>query len=164
MKYLEAYRELHRRGEFPGWAIRPFVGEIAALVQKHGATSLLDYGCGEGKQYSVELVHLAWGGLMPSLYDPGSEGRSWPPIGIYGGVICTDVAEHVPEEEVPAFCAALGRHAGSFLFVSVCCRLAKRKLPDGSNCHVTLKPLAWWEEQLRAHLREGCELVLRETP
>lgn len=162
MRLLGAYQQLHQQGQFPGWAIRPFVGRIATLIEQTGATSLLDYGCGEGKQYSVEHVHHRWG-IMPALYEPARPEYSAEPSPA-DGVICTDVLEHVPEEEVPALCARLCGLARKFLFVSVCCRPAKRLLPDGRNSHVTLKSVAWWAAQFAAHATDSLTVVLVETP
>lgn len=36
-----------------------------------------------------------------TLYDPGYEPYSTLPVGDFDGVICTDVLEHCPEEDIP---------------------------------------------------------------
>lgn len=154
---------MHQRGEFPGWSIRAYASQIGGLVRRTRAQTLLDYGCGEGKQYSVEGVHHGWG-VMPHLYEPARPEFALRPDGVFDGVICTDVLEHVPEAEVENVCRELGLYARRFLFVSICNRPAKRILPDGRNCHVTLMPRDRWQQLLQPHCLPGCELVVVETP
>lgn len=163
MELLEQYRLMHAQRQFPGTSLRPWLTEITGLVNKTGAQNLLDYGCGLGEQYTVEKWHSAWG-ILPTLYDPAVKGRDVRPKGTFHGVICTDVLEHVPDAEVGGVCADLCHYAERFLFVTVCCRAAKRILPDGRNAHITIKPAKWWDAQLKAYLKPDCRLVLRETP
>jgi|TARA_R110002020_G_scaffold84472_8_gene209245 hypothetical protein len=146
---IEQYKQLHKEGKFTGYSLIPHAPAITKLVQNHKATSLLDWGCGKGQQYHIARAHAAWG-FMPKLYDPAVGGISRKPVGKYDGVICTDVAEHVPEEDVPAFLTELVAHAKKFLFISVCTRPAKKNLPDGRNCHLCVKPEKWWLNQISA--------------
>ena len=44
----------------------------------------------------------------------------------------------------------------SFVFLSIACRPAKRKrLPDGRDVHVTIKPPKWWDAKLKKYARKG---------
>ena len=42
---------------------------IAKLVKETDSKTLLDYGCGKARQYTIENMHEEWG-FMPALYDP----------------------------------------------------------------------------------------------
>jgi hypothetical protein len=162
---IRQYRELHEEGHFAGLSILPWVEDIAALVRRTGAETLLDYGCGKGMQYVKHGAHEAWGGIMPHLYDPGVSGLSKPPEGLFDGVISTDVAEHIPEGEVDAYIEALKRHAGRFVFVSICCRPANRLLPDGRNAHLTIRRIKWWKKKFaRAFAGSSIIVDIREAP
>jgi hypothetical protein len=161
------YRELHRQGKFPGYSIVPYVPRISEIVIATGAQTLLDYGSGEGKQYHIARVHDAWGGIMPTLYDPAVPGLDTRPVGKFDAVISTDVLEHVPRQELRAVIADIYRYARLWCFITVCCRPAKpnKKLLDGRNVHVTVQPKAWWLRRLITQApRAGPALFMDFTP
>lgn len=162
---IPAYRTLHAAGRFPGFSIESYVERIAELVRESGAQSLLDYGCGAGKQYTEKRWHEAWG-IMPTLYDPAVPLFHVKPIGQFDGVITTDVLEHVPEDELAGVISDLVRLSRLWCFVSVCCRPAKpnKNLPDGRNAHVTIRPRAWWLERLFAAFDGHAEVNVAFTP
>ena len=158
------YRKLLRQGYCSGRSIVPFVQDIAELVRATRAKTLLDYGCGQGEQYLVDGVQRAWGGTVPTLYDPAWPAHDTLPPGAFDGVICTDVLEHLPESDVQDVLAELHRRAMRFLFLSVCCRKASKKLPDGRDPHQTIKPEEWWREAVGRHARKGLQVRLRFSP
>lgn len=163
MRYLEQYRRLHAEKKFPGMSMIPFAAEVAELVGEFKSRTILDYGCGLGLQYSRDKIFKLWGNQPPKLYDPAVDLFQVKPSGQFDGVICTDVAEHVPEDELPAFVADLAGYARQWALISVCCRPSKHiRFDDGENVHVTVKPFAWWQEYLAPHFT-GARLVLRET-
>ena len=143
----EQYRRLHRQGFFPGYSMLPFAKAIGELVERHDVYTLLDYGCGKGHQYLVMRAHKRWR-VLPHCYDPAVPGLDVMPPGMFGGVICTDVLEHVPEEEVVLVLARIFSRAKRFVFLTVCTREAKKKLPDGRNAHLTIRPEDWWRERV----------------
>lgn len=157
---IDEYRELHRRGKFDGHSMLPHKRRIAELVAKHRPGTLLDYGCGKGWQYTKWLAHETWGGLMPTLYDPAFPAHATKPDGRFHGVICTDVAEHVAPDEVPAFLADVFGYAERFVFLNVCCKPAVKNLPfSGRNCHLTVQPPEWWNARIAAADPVGIDIV-----
>lgn len=161
------YREIFESGDgFQGLSIRAHAKYIAQLVAATKAETLLDYGCGMALAYKhlgkKRPVHKQWGGVMPVLYDPAYDPFSERPEGTFHGVICCDVLEHVPEEELTQFLADVFSYAERFVFFTVCCRPAKRVLPNGLNAHVTVKPYDWWTRQVRK-FSKGKKVVLRES-
>ena len=161
MRLLDQYRQLHEGDTFPGLSIMPFVYDLKHVIRAHGSRSLLDYGSGKGRQYKAERVHEIWGVPIPYCYDPAAPGRDVKPAGQFDGVICTDVLEHIPEDELPEVIDEISGYAKQWAFLSVCCRLAKKSLPDGTNAHVTVKPFGWWQELLVPRFR--ATLILVET-
>jgi hypothetical protein len=163
---IPAYRGLHAQGKFPGYSIEPYVPRIAELIRSTEPTSLLDYGCGEGKQYTLRRVHDAWGGMMPTLYDPGVPRLDSRPTGQFDATISTDVLEHVPEAELDAVIADIAEYTRIWAFISVCCRPAKSNkwLPGGRNVHVTVKPKAWWVDRLVNQWPDRANLFIDFTP
>lgn len=166
MDYATTYGQMHERNpkSFSGYSIKPYVAEIAGLVQTCQPHRLLDYGSGKGYQYLALRVHEHWGGLLPYCYDPGVRQLRERPHGQFGGVICTDVMEHVEEKDVQRVLddifGLVDPLAHAFVFLAIACRPAKRKrLPDGRDVHVTIKPPEWWRERLAKYERPG--LVIR---
>jgi hypothetical protein len=161
--YAAMYGALHQKEKkFSGKSITPSVPAIARLVEQTNARRLLDYGCGKGKQYDEMRVHDAWGGNLPYRYDPGVKRFSERPKGAFDGVICTDVMEHIAEDDVDEVLADIfsflpeRRDGGvSFAYFYVACRPAKRKtLPDGRNVHLTVRPPVWWAMRFSAFARD----------
>lgn len=152
-KMLANYREMHRNAHFPGYTTLRFSRDIAELVIKHDAQTLLDYGSGKGHQYLEARVHAAWGNILPFCFDPGVVGLDRLPSGFFDGCLCVDVLEHVEEPDLELVLTTLTGRAKKFLFVTVCTRAANKTLPDGRNCHVTIRPLEWWWERIESAVK-----------
>lgn len=164
LDYGAMYSELHNNQKvFPGTSIKSYVSEIAQCVRLYRPRNLLDYGSGKGFQYLVGRVHENWGGLLPHCYDVGVRQLAEKPKGPFDGVICTDVMEHIDEPDVNEILADIfsmvpARDDGgtSFAFFAIACRPAARKrLPDGRDVHLTVKPPEFWEKKLESFAREG---------
>ena len=155
-RLLELYGEMHTRGEairgiapehtFAGTSLEPQVQHIRRLVAETGARSILDYGSGKGAQYRFESMEQYWGVERIVCYDPGYAPFSRLPEGKFDGVICTDVLEHCPEEDLNWIVDELFAFATKFVFASVACHPAKKRLPNGENAHCTVRPPQFWQE------------------
>ena len=166
-RLLELYREMHVRGEvirsvapentFPGASLVPQAHHIRRLVAETAARSILDYGCGKGAQYRPlglaegavvrwRSIQEYWGVGRITCYDPAYEPFRQPPQGRFDGVICTDVLEHCPEDDLPWIVAELFAHAERFVFASVACHPAVKRLPNGENAHCTVRPPQYWDQ------------------
>jgi hypothetical protein len=100
-------------------------------------------------------VKSYWGAKDIRCYDPGYEPFSELPRGTFDGVICTDVLEHCPEEDIPWILDELFGFARKFVFANVACFPARKTLPSGGNAHCTIRPVKWWKEHVqRAALRK----------
>lgn len=149
--YAKEYGAMHESDKkFPGYSLGAYVDAIAQLVDVVNPDRLLDYGCGKGMQYLARRYHDKWGGLLPHCYDIGVRQLATRPDGKFGGVICTDVMEHIERDDVPAVLAELIDYVevGGFLFLGISCRPTKKKLSDGRDVHVTIEPPAWWIGQI----------------
>lgn len=154
MDYAHVYGQLHQNPKFfAGQTLKKYTNQIAQLVEQTKPTRLLDYGCGKGYQYLAMRLHEKWGGLLPHCYDIGVRQLATKPEGLFNGVICTDVLEHIEERDVPGILSDLFSYVDpgrpGFVFLGISCIPAKKKtLPDGRNVHICVKPPKWWEVQL----------------
>lgn len=173
MNYLKAYREMAEGGkQFRGLSILDNQAQVGKFLRDIGANEVLDYGSGAGDAYrSPHKVHHGWGIKRQNvhLYDPSFPAYDRKPVRRFDAVICSDVLEHIPEEDVQRFIGDLFNHAKFGVWASVCCRPAKKFFPNtgspGVNLHITVKPYEWWEQQFKdvAVLFVGVEWHLVET-
>lgn len=152
------YREASATGlQFLGLSVMHHERDIRRLVvtacgkdTPPSKISVLDYGSGRGMQWKRERLHEKLGVSRPTQYDPGVAGLETKPEGTFTGVICSDVLEHVPEHLVENLLAEVFEYAEKFVWLSVCCRAAKKRFPDGTNLHVTVRPREWWQDKVNA--------------
>lgn len=166
--YRALNAQMHR--DKPKWGA---VGVANADMVRHlcketGTNKLLDYGAGREK---LRLA-LEPEGYEVTSYDPAVPGIDEPPAP-HDLVVCFDVLEHVEPECVDAVIADIARVTKKMALISVSTIPARRLLPDGSNPHRSLHPMAWWLERLKqyfdiAHTKESADsfgvIVRRKAP
>lgn len=149
---IDQYRQLH--------AARPDYGSgrddahIKAVILRelgdrvNDVRSALDYGCGK----SLLLYDLFAEGRQATmiLYDPAIpavSGREWTQRKFHL-ITCNDVLEHIPEDELRGTLAEISGASSGKVFFTIHCGKASNRLPNGENCHVTIRPALWWMELL----------------
>lgn len=159
---IEQYRVIHatRKIYSRGGCIQRYVKDVADIVSKVPTSTILDYGCGKGKQYTEDKIHESWG-IMPTLFDPGVVGIHKLPEGKFDGVICTGVLEHIPELEIKETLARLASYAEKWCFLVIGVGPTNKKLLDGRQAHVTIKSPSWWNNRINAAFLESGALVWR---
>ena len=166
------YGRMHVEGEttlgipaeqtFPGTSLGPHIQRIKQWIERTGARTILDYGAGKGLQYRPHKVllngaHVAdgiaeyWDVDEVRCFDPGYAPHSARPEGRFDGVICTDVLEHCPEEDLPWILDEIFGYAKSFVYLNVACYPARKTLPNGENAHVTVRSPEWWRKLVEQH-------------
>jgi hypothetical protein len=170
---LEQYRILHQTGErnlelvaeetFNGKSLSRHIDDIADLARRHGASDLLDYGCGKALFYapvpdepetSRLRRHPQLPGVTITCYDPGYEPFAATYEGPFGGVVSTDVLEHIPEEDIGWVLNEIFGAARKFVYLVAACYPARKTLPNGENAHCTLCSAAWWRGQMEVAARQ----------
>lgn len=165
-KITAQYKFMHERGAyFRGISTCSWTAEIGDAIQRHAAETLLDYGCGKGDQYKAKREHTKWTGWLsgePTMYDPGVAAFSKPPAEgqLFDGVICIDMMEHLLEEDIDATVDHILSYASRFAFFAVHTGPARKHLPDGRNCHLTIKDLSWWKRKINSRPTSGCEVIV----
>jgi SAM-dependent methyltransferase len=160
------YRYMHRnRRKFRGNSTRKHIKTIARMVEECGAKTLLDYGCGKARHYRHLRLHEQWGGIMPTLYDPGVMEFQKKPEDAFDGVICVDVMEHIPEAFVEEILQEVIGYATKFVFFNISTELAHKYLPDGRNVHLTVRPPEWWMDRISKINEDRVSVIVDfETP
>ena len=180
-RLIEQYQQLHLHGEahlgippeqtFPGKSLPRQAVHIKRLILGTGAQTVLDYGCGKGQQYLPQRLQTVddaiiypdikayWGVRNIRCYDPAYPPFMELPSGTYDGVVCTDVLEHCPEEDIPWILDELFSYARRFVFANIACFPASKRLPSGGNAHCTIRPAKWWREEIQRAARARPELA-----
>lgn len=174
-KYLEQSRQHHvQRKTFSGNGCLKHLKTLVEISLKVDATSALDFGAGKRAQYQPggkfataaaqfgfeiepgETLEMLLG-YEVTKYDPAVPEIASKPEGQFDLVWCSDVLEHIPEEDIGWVIHELDGYARRALFVTVGSYPAKKTLPNGENAHVTIKPVEWWREQFAANLSERAD-------
>ena len=120
-----------------GYDVVKYQKKIKELVDRYGARTILDYGCGKGLQYQErlpyggsaghELPESEWKtfdeylGVTVYKYDPCVIGfAQLPPEGTkFDGVICTQVLNSIPDDDMIWVREALENYATKFCFIGL---------------------------------------------
>jgi hypothetical protein len=161
---IALYQTMHVEGQqdagipaelmFAGQSLAPLLLAIKPVIERFRPKTLLDYGAGKGQAYDTDITvddvtyagaAAFWGVDSVTCYDPGHAPFSDLPKGRFDGVICTDVLEHIPQEDLPWVLAELFAYARVFVFGSIASYPAGKHLPNGENAHCTVRPKEWWQ-------------------
>jgi len=130
---------LHEGGNY-GRHGDKWAGEVTRLINRYGAKSVLDYGCGQGS-----LAQSL--GPIVQEYDPAIANKDALPLPA-DLVVCTDVLEHIEPEclsDVLDHLRALSRLA---CFAVISTRAAQKFLADGRNAHLIVENDDFWRQHL----------------
>jgi hypothetical protein len=140
---------------FTGRSLGPHVRAIRELLAETGSTTVLDYGAGKGQLYAQKDLELEgekvgriadfWGARLIRCYDPAYPPHAPRPDTVFDAVVCTDVLEHCPEEDLPWILEDIFGFARRCVYLSVATYKAVKQLPNGENAHVTVRPARWWK-------------------
>jgi 2-polyprenyl-3-methyl-5-hydroxy-6-metoxy-1,4-benzoquinol methylase len=122
---------------------------------------ILDAGCGRGSvlrymlsngvdAFGVELSKSACDKYLQGVPHANADIISWAEQGYrYEGLVCTDVLEHIPPDQIHKVLASLAKLAPSgFLGIA-----NHSSIHEGHELHVIQKGRDWWVKQLRDHYR-----------
>jgi 2-polyprenyl-3-methyl-5-hydroxy-6-metoxy-1,4-benzoquinol methylase len=142
---------------------------IKDVIKKYDAIRVLDYGCGYGNDWHMPLVPNGDSDKIttPQLfgeklvgfhrYDPAYELYSADPPGLFNVIICTDVMEHVPMEDIPEVLKHIRSKCttdGIVLF-SIPTIPSKNAFLDGENMHCTIMDGQEWKKIINKYLKRN---------
>lgn len=116
-----------------GYDVVKYQKQIKDLVLKYDAKTILDYGCGKGLQYTDPLPYALgneepewttfdkWLGVTVYKYDPCVEEFKEPPPADmkFDGVICSQVLQTIPDQDLPWVAEKLQSYTNKFCFISL---------------------------------------------
>lgn len=132
---------------------------LASLIKSSQARTVLVYGSGMGENLGVPRDQAvrdllpedpAWEDLRITVYDPILKSFSEPPEEKFDGVVCLEVLEQTPEEDIPWVIDELFGYATRFVYALVACYGRKTRLPNGEHTHCTVRRSDWWKARFDA--------------
>lgn len=138
--------ELHRtHAGFGSKPSRPRAARLRRWLEKRGASTVLDYGCGKGwlatylrRSYTVRN------------YDPAVPEFAALPLPA-DFLVCWDVLEHIEPPALDDVLAHIASLAPAAHFTIGLQPDRTKVMPDGRNPHLILEPPEWWLSRLRPH-------------
>ena len=139
--HIMAYQELHAVRFYGSSATELHLASAAKVVAEVNPKTILDYGCGRS-----DLLSHFWrdGERTLARYDPAINQTKRLPGGRFNLVLCCDVLEHIPMSSVARVLDEI-KDKSDTVFFTISTKLARAKLPDGRNAHVTLLTRSEWK-------------------
>ncbi|MBI3150077.1 MAG: methyltransferase domain-containing protein [Betaproteobacteria bacterium] len=139
--HIAAYSEMHSTRFYGSSATELHLQTVAGVVRDLKPCSILDWGCGRS-----DLVAHFWadGARRIERYDPAIPAFKQAPAVRFDLVLCCDVLEHIPMASVDRVLDEV-REKGPRAVFTISTKLARAKLPDGRNAHVTLLTRDEWK-------------------
>jgi hypothetical protein len=136
-EYRQEQERLHAKGNY-GTASLQFGEIVSELVEKTGAETLLDYGCGSmqnlRKVLDCDVLYLGYDPAVPEF-------SCKVPSDL---VTCIDVLEHIEPELLENVLDDLQSLTKRWAFMTVHTGPARKTLSDGRNAHLIQQPPCWW--------------------
>ena len=165
MTEVERYNEAWATGDYA--PLKGFV-TVRCLYRTHyfnGYKKLLDVGCGPGaavkyhreiggiESYGIDFAESAidtWKKCDVEEYCSVASAEDIPfKSNEFDMVTCTDVLEHIPEDNVKKTFDEMLRVGNKDFFFTIALEKAQHGMPhDGSEPHICIKSAEWWIERM----------------
>ena len=172
-KYIENinfYKKMHLEGydlidgrrreainAYDGKSTLVYAKLIKQIIKKNNIKDMLDYGCGKGFYYDnpvnshelkIKSLRDYWN-IGINLYDPCFKKNSVLDNNRrFDLVICIDVLEHIPSEDIDWVLEKIISKVKKFAFINIACHPAIALLPNKENAHININPPEWWHKKI----------------
>lgn len=146
-RYCETQRILHAAPRGYGGRGDKWAGVVLQLAIEYDASSILDYGCGQGT-LAARLRERKIPGMRVDEYDPAIPGKDALPI-FADLVNVTDVLEHIEPDRLAAVLAHIRMLARKVVWVVISTKDSNKTLSDGRNAHLIIQSSKWWRDTLK---------------
>lgn len=151
MKNINLYKQKHMSNALYGKGATDILPEISLFIDFLQPKTVLDYGCGKGGL--VRALVNKYPNIKVMGYDPAIPEFEKIPAPSFDFIVCTDVLEHIPEEELPETIERISNLSRNCFFHLHHAK-AYELLDNGENAHCTVEPPAWYAELLKNHFLE----------
>ena len=159
---IDSYKKLHEQeGKFKGISLIPLVPTLMKIVKDNDCKTLLDYGCGKAIPYDKERcrevdlrnpIQELCSLESFDLYDPAYEKYATLPDKKYDVVVCTDVLEHIAEQDIDYVLTEILSHSKKIVFLNISCQPALKHFKEGKfkgkNVHISVFDPSWWGHKI----------------
>lgn len=159
---IDSYKVLHEEeGKFKGISLTPLVPTLINVTKENNCKTLLDYGCGKAIPYDKDRCKEV--GLKNpvqelcniesfDLYDPAYDKYAELPDKKYDIVVCTDVLEHIAEQDIDYVLTQILSRSNKVVFLNISCRPAVKHFKEGKfkgkNVHISVFDPSWWGHKI----------------
>jgi trans-aconitate methyltransferase len=158
-EYQEQVKKMHN-GEAKkiGFGVEP-PPKLIEFLSASRCFTVLDFGCGQGTMLTEVSKKFPEKQLIG--YDPGVERYNNFPDKV-DFIYSVDVIEHIEPEFIDTVLEKLFLTA-DFQYHNIACHPAKKKLPDGRNCHLIIEQPDWWLKKITAIIKGRAEIIYTNT-
>ncbi len=169
--YIDRNKELAQLGAFSGKALLEWHKQACwnTMVEHYAPTHWLDYGCGPASSYDItnSFGHSTLDIALRTkstftLYDPcHSPHDVFPTISTTPGVMCVDVLEHIPENDIPTVLNYLFSVCTTWMFLFASNKRNASKFVDShESTHCTLKTKQEWIDMIKPYAEKNPHISL----
>ena len=132
-----------------------YIDLVEEIILKKNIKSLWDYGCGpefpliRGLREKFPFIYFSGYDPFFEVDDPYKNIHGYISSSSVDMIVCTDVVEHIREEELNVCFNFWKIKNPRHIFVATVNTRARAILPDGTNAHKIVKPMDWWQERLQ---------------
>ena len=151
---IDSYKIIHQEeGKFKGISLAPLVPTLIHLTKENNCKTLLDYGCGKALPYDKNRCKEV-GLLKPvqELCDINSFDLYDPAYKKYNVVVCTDVLEHISEQDIDYVLTEILSRSNKIVFLNISCQPALKHFKQGKfkgkNVHISVFEPSWWLKKI----------------
>lgn len=160
MKYKQFYVDKH--AEHNDWWVGTFIYEtpistinvaprLRENLYNYSCKTMLDYGSGKGHQYSIEHMDQ-YLDVGVDMYDPGIPGIDTLQDKTYDAVVCNNVLQLIPEEEIDSALAEIFAKATKFVMITTTPMPSTTKFfDDGTNININVQLESYWQAKIDQH-------------
>lgn len=145
---LEKTKKFHLKNKgFSGRFLFRYADDVRELIRATGCRTMLDYGCGRGKQYLLPMedgrLLVDYLGVAVTKYDPGWQPFAAEPVGKFDIVVVTQVLGSIPVQDLAWVLERIFSYASRAVYIAeVLCLRPRKKLHLGMNM-----PYGWGHEE-----------------
>ena len=147
-EYQAQIQSMHDGGKFDNGAKQFQL--VDAFIQQYTPTTMLDFGCGKGAL--IACIEEHYPATQCRGYDPGHVEYNRMPDHAFDAVISTDAIEHIEPEHLADTLRLIDSKIERAAFFRIACHPARKRLPDGRNCHLIVEEPAWWRDQILCNM------------